>query len=764
MNDSPKILRMRIVIRGAVQGVGFRPFIYRLALELNLLGWVLNSSQGVFIEVEASHEKLNNFLLRIQKEKPAIAYIQSLESSFLDVIGYPDFQIKESSDSEDKTVIIMPDIATCDKCIEEIFDPASRRYLYPFTNCTNCGPRYSIIKALPYDRPNTTMKDFTMCPECAAEYQNPEDRRFHAQPNACSACGPYVSLLDQEGKVLATYQEALEKTSQAIKQGKIVAVKGLGGFHLMVLASNEEAVKDIRLKKDRQAKPFALMYAGIDDIKKDCELSELEQRLLESPEAPIVMVKKRKDSKLSELIAPNNPYLGVMIASTPLHHILLRMVDSPVIATSGNLKDETICFKEEEVVEYLKDIADLFLVHNRLIQRHADDSIVRIFADREIIMRRARGYAPLPITLKKNIPSSRLAVGGHLKNTIAVSVKNNVMISPHIGDLDTEQSFQTFKNIIGEFKDLYNLKIRFVCHDLHPAYNSTKFANNTGLPFVAVQHHYAHILSCMAENQIEAPVLGVAWDGAGYGLDKTIWGSEFLKITDKSFERLAWLEPFYLVGGEAAVRQPRRIAMGLLYELFGDELFEMNDIASVQSFSTNELKNLKTMLDKNINSPLTSSMGRLFDGVASILGICQYTEFEGQPAMGLEFAASAAETEDIFTASISIIENETLETQYVINSVMLIEEILIDIRLGIDKNIIAAKFHNTLVEIIVAIADKAGIEKVALSGGCFQNKYLTERTIERLQEENFKPYWHQRVPPNDGGISLGQIVAANRNS
>ncbi|MCP4650805.1 MAG: carbamoyltransferase HypF [PVC group bacterium] len=746
------ILRLRVSICGAVQGVGFRPFIYRLAHELNLAGWVLNSSGGVLIEVEGERKQLNKFLLRIEKDKPQNAFIQSLEPAFLDQVGYKKFEIRESIIGE-KSVLILPDIATCPECIKEIFDPQNRRYLYPFTNCTHCGPRYSIIEALPYDRPNTTMKNFTMCQNCEAEYNNPQDRRFHAQPNACSECGPYLRLWDAQGQVTATRQQALEKTVQAIKAGQIVAVKGLGGFHLMVDALDQDAISRLRLRKHRESKPLALMYPSLVDIYNDCELTPLQERLLNSAEAPIVMVRRKEECSLPNNIAPHNPYLGVMVPYTPLHHLLLQQLGSPVVATSANLSNETICIDEQEALRCLAGIADIFLIHNRPITRHADDSIVRIFSGREIVMRRARGYAPLPITLTAPVKNTVLAVGGHLKNTIAIGRGRNVFVSPHIGDLDAARTFDTFVRTIDDFKDLYEFDFKNAVCDLHPAYRSTQFVKSLDFPVLQVQHHYAHILSCMAENELAAPVLGVSWDGTGYGPDKTVWGGEFLKINDKGFERFMHLREFHLPGGTSAVREPRRIAARILYELFGDELFDMHKLLCLQAFSEAELKNLRVVLEKKINSPVTSSMGRLFDAVSSLLGIRNIIQFEGQAAMELEFAIKDASTEDIFSIDIK---------DGIIDGHLVLKEILGDIEKSVNTKIIAAKFHNTLAQIIVEVAKEAKIEKVVLSGGCFQNKYLTEHAIDRLRKAGFKPYWHQRVPPNDGGISLGQIISAQR--
>jgi hydrogenase maturation protein HypF len=751
--------RLRITVRGAVQGVGFRPFVYRLAKELNLTGWVNNSSQGVFIEVEGLQDKLNSFLFRIEREKPPRSFIQSLESSFLDAVGFAQFEIRHSDEEGAKTALVLPDVATCDDCLREIFDPQNRRYLYPFTNCTNCGPRFSIIEALPYDRRHTTMKTFIMCDECQTEYDNPLDRRFHAQPNACSVCGPHLEFWDNKGTSLFKNHQALLAATEAIIEGKVVAVKGLGGFHLIVDARNGAAVQSLRRRKHREEKPFALMFPSIESIETFCEVSKHEQRLLLSPESPIVLLKRKSEtqnSKIAFSVAPDNPYFGAMLPYTPLHHLLMSELGFPIVATSGNLSDEPICTDEKEALERMNNIADVFLIHNRPIARHVDDSIARVMAGREMLMRRARGYAPLPIHISQSIPPA-LSVGAHLKNTIATTVGNDIFISQHIGDLETATAYNAFTNVIEKFRELYELKPKVIACDLHPSYISTQFAKETNLPTVSVQHHYAHVLSCMAENELKAPLLGVAWDGTGYGLDGTIWGSEFLLVDKKSFKRTAHLRTFHLPGGEKAVKEPCRAALGLLNEIFGEDVFNMDDCFSIRTFTQQKRQLLQTMLSKNLNSPVTSSMGRLFDAVASIIGLRQTVRFEGQAAMELEFTLEGFQTDSRYG-----IDFRKEEDSMVIDWQPMILEILSDIKSGVAIPEISAKFHNTLVESIIAVAFHNGEEKIVLTGGCFQNRYLTERAIQRLREEGFSPYWHQRVPPNDGGIALGQALAVAR--
>jgi hydrogenase maturation protein HypF len=594
------------------------------------------------------------------------------------------------------------------------------------------------------------MKSFVMCEQCRAEYDNPADRRFHAQPNACPVCGPHVELWDALGMHLSTQDAAIADAAQTIRAGGIVAVKGIGGFHLIVDARCEEAVRRLRGLKHREEKPLAVMFPALGSVKQQCEVSPLEERLLCSPEAPIVLLRRRR-AEVADSVAPNNPYLGVMLPYTPLHHLLLSRLGFPVVATSGNLCDEPICTDEYEALERLGRIADMFLVHNRPIVRHVDDSIVRVVAGRELVSRRARGFAPLPMPFKASARTT-LAVGAHLKNTIALAAGPQVFISQHIGDLEMAPALAAFQRVIADFERLYEARPEIVAADAHPDYLSTKFARECGLPLVSVQHHYAHVLSCMAENELEPPALGVSWDGTGFGTDGTIWGGEFLKICSNGFERLAHLRTFHLPGGEAAMREPRRAAIGLLYEIFGDEVFEMTDLPPVRAFSANELRTLHRMLAQKLNAPLTSSAGRLFDAVASLIGLRQRSAFEGQAAMELEFALDGVESAHAYPVrSAGMIDWDPA-----------IREIVANVRAGVAAGEIATKFHDTLVEAIIEVARRAGETRVVLSGGCFQNKYLTERAVCRLRDEGFRPYWHQRVPPNDGGIALGQIVAALR--
>ncbi len=786
--------RLRVAVRGAVQGVGFRPFVYRLATEMRLPGWVFNSAQGVFIEVDGEAPRLREFLRRLESEKPAISFIQSLESWFLDPAGFARFEIRESSGGE-KTALILPDIATCPDCRREVNDPANRRYRYPFTNCTNCGPRFTIIESLPYDRPRTTMRNFTMCAECEREYHDPSDRRFHAQPNACPVCGPHLELWNPRGEVIGLRDQALRGATQAVREGKIVAVKGLGGFHLLCDARNDEAVRELRRRKRREEKPLALMYPSFERVLADCQCTEIERRLLRSPESPIVLLRAAHTSQsgpsgaptLSPSIAPGNPYIGAMLPYTPLHHLLLEELGFPVVATSGNLSEEPICTDEHEARERLRGIADVFLVHDRPILRHVDDSIVREMAGRELVLRRARGFAPLPVQIEGEAPRL-MAVGPHQKNTIAASVGAQVFISQHIGDLETAESLRAFERVNTAFRELYELRPEALACDLHPNYLSTQYAARQAERGIAVQHHYAHALSCMAENRLRPPLLAVTWDGSGFGPDGTVWGGEFLRVTDEGYERVAHLRQFALPGGEQAVKQPRRVALALLYEIFGDETFRL-DLPPLRAFHAEELRVLRTMLKRQVNSPRTSSAGRLFDGVAALLGLRQDCGFEGQAAMDLEFAAlkqchpeeGVSPTKDLCIsdgekhrsfAALRMTGGKDMtrdkqsysfqvhgEAPIVVDWEPMVREI---VAAGEDAEVTAWRFHVTLAAMAAAVARRSGEENLVLSGGCFQNRLLTELVIRHIQEAGMRPYWHQRVPPNDGGIALGQVVAAAR--
>ncbi len=796
--------RLRVRVRGAVQGVGFRPFVYRLASDLGLAGWVVNSSAGVVIEVDGDADTLDRFLLRVGRECPPRAVIQGLEATRLEEAGFTTFEIRESVGGE-KTALILPDIATCPECLSELRDPVNRRFRYPFTNCTNCGPRFTIIEALPYDRPNTTMAGFPMCEACGGEYHDPRDRRFHAQPNACPACGPHLELWDAEGRCLAPGDAALKAAEDRIRAGETVAVKGLGGFHLVVDGRAEAAVQRLRRAKSREEKPFALMFPSLGAVEQACNVDEREARVLASPEAPIVLLRRRGESDaVADAVAPGNPYLGAMLPSTPLHHLLLADLGFPVVATSGNRSDEPICTDEREALDRLRGLADSFLVHNRPIARHVDDSIVRVAAGRELVLRRARGFAPLPVVLPEGsgfrgrqdadsagrTPACVLGVGAHLKNTVAMAVGSNVFVSQHIGDLETLEAYEAFERVIGAFERMYECTPEVVACDAHPDYLSTRYADRLGIPVRRVQHHLAHVLGCMAENEVATPALGVSWDGTGFGPDGTIWGGEFFSIRPDDARRTASFTPFPLPGGDRAIREPRRTAMALLASVFGDAAWDMDDLATVRAISTAERRVLQGMIAGGVNTPMTSSVGRLFDAVASLAGLRQHVRYEGQAAMELEFAIDGRVGAERYPLPIVAAPSgggrqaaggteegrgrrpEDLGKQpqaaghepqagldWLVDWTPLIRAVVEDVRGGEPAGAISIRFHNALAEAVVEIARRVGFERVVMSGGCFQNRYLLERTVARLEAEGFRPVWPQRIPPNDGGIALGQIVA-----
>jgi hydrogenase maturation protein HypF len=752
--------RLRVEIRGVVQGVGFRPFVYRLAGELRLSGWVVNDTRGVFIEVEGSRPDLERFIVKVEEEKPPRAIIHTIDSAWLEPAGFREFEIRHSDEQGEKSVSVLPEVATCDPCRAEVMNPADRRHRYPFTNCTNCGPRFSIIRALPYDRPNTTMRGFTMCEKCQSEYENPLDRRFHAQPNACPVCGPQLALWDRSGAVVDERDGALTQTARALLDGKIVAVKGLGGFHLMTDARNADAIARLRQRKPRMEKPFAVMARDLEQARTLCELTKDAEALLTSPEAPILLLPRRKDAPIAEIVAPGFPTLGVMLAYTPLHHLLLEELGVPVVATSGNLTDEPIATDEREAVGRLGDIADLFLIHDRPIERHIDDSVGWFIDNGFTMLRRARGYAPLPVRVKNEWPAI-LAVGAHLKSTVALSVGNLVFLSQHIGDLETPEAMDAFEQVIADFLRLYEAEPVAVAHDLHPNYLSTQWARDRAaersLRLIPVQHHHAHLAAALAENGEDGPALGITWDGTGFGTDGTVWGGEFLFGDAGGFERVAHLRSFRLPGGEAAVHEPRRAALSLLWETLGESVWERSDLAPVAAFDESERGPLSQMLRRGLNAPVTTSAGRLFDGVAALLGLHQRANFEGQAAMALEFAADPNERGSY---PLPLLTTEEDSQGWVLDWGPLVTAVIDDLQKGTDRGIIAARFHNGLVSAAAEVAAARGEELVALSGGCFQNRFLTEHLVSKLGEKGHRVLLHRQVPPNDGGISLGQVAVA----
>jgi len=753
----------KCLIRGTVQGVGFRPWVYRLALQYHLKGFVRNTSHGATIEIEGEDRDLQDFVRLIRSEPPAHCHFTKCHFTNIACQGFDQFLILPSLDENQHDALILPDIASCPDCIKETFDRNDRRYLYPFTNCTHCGPRYSIIKSLPYDRCNTSMDKFKMCKACQKEYDDPLDRRFHAQPNACPLCGPQITLWDDQGNAIASSRESLPATVDIIKRGGIVAIKGLGGFCLMADALNEDAVGLLRMRKARPHKPLALMMPSLEMTDQYCQLEPIEAELLSSSQAPIVLLRKAPLSqtpKIARQAAPDNPYLGCMLPSMPLLHILLRMLNRPVVATSGNLSEEPICIDNAQALKRLKGIADFFLVHDRPIVRHVDDSIVQAVCNKTSILRRARGYAPLPFDIGKDCDGI-LATGAHQKNTVALGLGSSVIMSQHIGTLDNEVSCQAFEGTISSLKSIYDAPTTKVACDSHPDYASNRYAHAFKKNVLEVQHHHAHVASCMAEHGLSQEVLGVCWDGTGYGPDGTIWGGEFLVTNGRKFSRIAHLKLFALPGGELAVREPKRTALGLLFGLCKGNWQDFKDLPSVKAFNPKELLIIQQMITQKINSPLTSSMGRLFDGIASLTGLCHHISYEGQAAMALEYQVIDKFKLDPYYYEI-IPEDYKLKIQSIDWS-GIVRGIIDDIRAGENVGLISTRFHLTLVGMIVDIAYQANKPDVVLTGGCFQNKWLVENAVKRLKEEGFKPHWHSQVPTNDGGISLGQMfVAAKR--
>ncbi len=764
--------RARIIVRGMVQGVGFRPFIYRLANDHELRGWVLNSTEGVVIEVEGPTKRLEEFITDITMRAPPLAVVEKVESNFLPPVGYQSFIIQASQEQEDKFVLISPDISLCPDCLRELFDPLDRRYRYPFINCTNCGPRFTIIKDIPYDRPKTTMAAFQMCPSCEEEYHNPSDRRFHAQPNACSACGPRVWLVNKRaaGDSLTDGEEAITVARYLLKRGAIVAVKGLGGFHLACDATNNASVSLLRERKYRVNKPFAIMSLDCQTVAKYCQVSDAERQLLESPQRPIVLLRRKADSPISALVAPNNSYLGVMLPYTPLHYLLLerRRGETETLAlvmTSGNMSEEPIAIGNEEALEHLRTLADTFLLHDRDIYVRCDDTVTRVFEGKEAIIRRSRGYAPFPVRLNFEMRQV-LACGAELKNTFCITRDNYAFLSQHIGDMENLETMDSFESGIEHFKSLFRVSPEVITYDLHPEYLTTKYAlqlrsedvegSSTEMQFVPVQHHHAHIASCMAENGVQEPVIGVAFDGTGYGEDEQIWGGEFLVGDFQHFERRAHLKYVVLPGGEAAIRKPYRMAISHLYHLPSSLTSSLSLFNRVDPL---ELEIVRRQIEGRFNSPLTSSCGRLFDAVSSLLGICDVITYEGQAAIELEMIADN-DFEDGYHWPLP-----RDKFPIIINQEPLLRDIIHDLKAGVPVAVISAKFHNAIAEMISGVCclirERDGLSKVALSGGVFQNLYLLKRTLSHLQRKGFEPYIHHQVPCNDGGIALGQAVIAN---
>jgi len=737
----------RVRIQGQVQGVGFRPFAYSLAQKYGVRGWVNNSAQGVNLVVEGEEETLAIFMQSLEADLPWPGQIQNLQVEAVPCQGFTDFKIR-ASEAGAKTALILPDLATCRDCWAEIFDPGDRRYRYPFTNCTHCGPRYSIIAGLPYDRSQTSMQGFRLCAECQREYDDPGDRRFHAQPNACHRCGPQVQLWDAGGQVLASREAALSQTVGWLQEGKIVAVKGVGGFQLWVDATQAEAVQELRRRKNRPHKPFAVMFPQLASVAACCYCDAMEQKYLTSPQAPILLLRQRANFLLAANLAPGNLELGAMLPSMPLHGLLLEALQKPVVATSGNRSGEPICIDNQEALEHLSAIADYFLVHDRPILRAVDDSVGRVIEGQLQLLRRARGYAPLPLGRATQGPPV-LAVGGQLKNTVALALGESIYLSQHIGDLENSRAVQGFEQTLASLSQLYDFAPQAIVQDLHPDYFTSQYAWTQTQPQLAVQHHQAHILAVVAEHRLQPPLLGIAWDGSGLGTDGTLWGGEFFDWNHSGWQRLAHLRPFPLLGGTQAILEPPRVALALL-KVAGLSPLPPSLTAY---FSSARLTQLETLYSQAINAPLTSSMGRLFDGVAALLGLVTKISFEGQGAIALESQTAEVETADFYPFRLEAVSPQIIDWQ------PLLANLLGDLSRSVPSTIIATKFHNTLVEIICCLCNRQGLEQVLLTGGCFQNRYLLTRAITRLRGEGFRVYWSQQFPPNDGALALGQIWA-----
>jgi len=748
--------RAEIGITGIVQGIGFRPFIYNLAQKHLIRGWVLNNEKGVLIDAESEDGNLGRFIQDIPKLAPPLARIESFDVKYLEPLGQTTFEIRKSEEALEKFVLISPDVATCDQCFSELFSPKNFRHRYPFINCTLCGPRFTIIKDIPYDRHKTTMAPFIMCPVCQKEYEDPLDRRFHAQPNACPACGPSLHLEDREGKEVPG--DPIVKTLDLLSKGRIVAIKGLGGFHLACDARNRDAVASLRSRKFREDKPFAVMCQNIDEVKEHCEVNKEEEKLLLGVERPIVILRRRGNSPIAHAVAPYQDTLGVMLPYSPLHHVLLNDSLKTLVMTSGNVSDEPISYKNEEAIRRLSNIADYFLFHNREIHMRCDDSVTRIFDGKPYILRRSRGYVPFPIKLSFPLEMI-LACGGELKNTFCLTRGQYAFMSHHIGDLENLETLTSFEEGIEHFKKLFYIEPKAVVYDLHPDYLSTQYALSIpDIPKIGVQHHHAHIVSAMAENGIKGDVFGVALDGTGFGLDGTVWGGEFIKANLRDFGRLAHLKKVPMPGGSMAIKEPWRMAMVYLVEAFEEEATKLK-IDLMKRVDLQKWDILKRAIKKKVNTPLTSSMGRLFDAVSSLLSLRDEVLYEGQAAIELEMIADHGVKEEY------PFQNHEDAVPMVIDPAEMIRGIVRDLIDRVPSSKISGKFHRTISRMIIetceTIRSKEKLNRVVLSGGVFQNIFLLSLVAEDLKRSGFDVYTHHLVPPNDGGISLGQAVIAH---
>ncbi len=745
----------RVNVRGIVQGVGFRPFVYQLANLHGLSGDVANNSTGVIIHIEGDVESISAFILDLETKCPPLAKVTQISQTDIPSQGFKQFIIRKSKAGISKSTLISPDMSICDDCLSELFDPKDRRYGYPFINCTNCGPRYTIIDDIPYDRPNTSMKHFTMCPACQAEYDSPADRRFHAQPNACSVCGPHVTLYTVSGSLVST-KEPITNTIRILKKGMIVAIKGLGGFHLAADAENDDAIARLRRRKHREEKPFAIMSYDVDRIRRYAYIEPEEEALLRSPQRPIVILKKREPNSLSKEISPRNRYFGAMLPYTPLHYLILAHDFTALVMTSGNISEEPIAIDNEDAFERLSSIADYFLVHNRDIYLRSDDSIMKRISGTSRFLRRSRGYVPRPVFLKQKVPKI-LACGAELKNTICLTRENNAFLSQHIGDLENFATYEFFKLTINHMKQILDIDPVLISYDLHPNYLSTRYAEEQqDIEKIQVQHHHAHIVSCMAENKLDMPVIGLSFDGTGYGTDGNIWGGEILIADASQFTRAAHLSYIPMPGSSAAIKEPWRMAVSYLYDTYGEGFWDL-ELPLFKKIDEKKLEIVVNMIGKKINSPYTSSLGRFFDGIAAIVGIRNNVFFEGQAAMELEMLA-----EDKIKG--------TYDYEWVSGDChqVLIQPIIYgvvrDMGKDIHPSVISTKFHMTLIrlfsELCAVIRKESRVNQVVLSGGVFQNSILLTGLIHALEKKEFQVFTHSQVPPNDGGICLGQAMVA----
>lgn len=755
--DSTGKACVRITVSGQVQGIGFRPYIYRLATELGLAGWVRNTQTGVIVEVEGNAKSVRQFTNRIQSDAPPLARIDKMTVDPVPLQSFHAFAIKPSSHDALPLIQVTPDLALCSECRSELLNPTDRRYHYPFINCTNCGPRFTIVRTVPYDRSNTTMAQFTMCPECEREYHDPANRRYHAQPNACPRCGPQVSLLTAKGKSV-TAQDVFAHVRKLLKQGKVVAIKGLGGYHLACNALDAQAVATLRQRKYREDKPFAVMIRDLATIKRFCLVSAEETALLQSYRSPIVLLKKRAAPQVASLVAPENPYLGVMLPYTPIHVLLFDADLDALVMTSGNYSQEPIAFRDEDARKVLAPIADYYLTHNRPIQRRCDDSVVRILDGKESLIRRARGYAPSPLRLFRPV-ADILACGAELKNTFCFGKRDYAYLSHHLGDLENYETLEAFEQGIKDFQQLFSLQPRYIAHDLHPDYLSTKYAlAQTELQPIGVQHHHAHIASCMAEHGLDEPVIGIALDGLGLGADGTLWGGEVLICTYGSFERIAHLRPMVLPGGVQAIKEPWRMGAICLEDALGPDFIE-RPLAFCQRLKQRGWERLARIATQREYSPLISSLGRLFDAVSAILGVRETINYEGQAAIELEYLAMRSRTSARYPFAI-----DAHSKPAILDMRDLLRAIAKDIERGVARAVIARRFHNSMAHLVrdsaVLVRQSHGLKKVVLSGGCFQNVLLLTSAVELLLREGFQVFAHQQLPPNDGCISVGQLLVA----